>query len=446
MLGKKNQLLSIMLSYFDFQVRVLAAFLCVLLALATSAEARPLKDLLFHLEQTHPALTEQFEQVRAAESRIGEAQAGFFPRVQIGGSYGYQEQDRQGGVSSNGERDADPMTTSFSVSQNVFEGFRTLGSIGQAEASTEATAFQYQTARQQIFLQAIQAYVNLIRQWHMVQLSQQNIRTLENQVAAERERMSAGTGIAVDVLFAQSRLQQAYDRYAGFLGEFHQSEAAFEQFFGMPPDYSNLRLPSLSLDALPEQMPQAVQLALMNSPELKQFELTAEAAANDKTVAQANYFPRVDVIASSNFNDSGDIITGEVTTNAIQVQGSWEIFSGFADRYREKRAIHNYQSSLAAIQNTQRRTIEATERSWAQLASLRQRAAILQNAVTTAQQVYAARKRLRDIGSETALNVLDAENELFNAQINAASTQYQSYLANFQLLQSIGMLDLESII
>ncbi|MDG1287895.1 MAG: TolC family outer membrane protein [Rickettsiales bacterium] len=434
MLDRKN-------NWLEIKMAMLFSMLFLLCALPSIAEARPLRLLLQHIGQTHPAIVTQYEQALASEAIISEAKAGYLPQLGVSASYGYQERDRSGGISSNGVEDSSPLDANLSITQNLFEGFRTNGSVDVAISTMLATNSQYNAVRQQVFLQAINAYIQLVRQQHLLQLSQQNIQTLQNQVALERERMMAGTGISVDVLQTQSRLQLAHDRYASFLGSFHQAEATFTQLFGMKPDYRTLQIPSVSPAAMPRQLQQALKTALANNPTITQSNHQIDAAEQERTVARANYFPRLDVVASSSFSDTGDDISGETSTNALQLRGSWDLFAGFADQSRETRAVHNYQSSLASADNTRRQVVEATERAWAQLVTTQQRATILQNAVSISQQVYRARQRLRDIGSETAINVLGAESELFNSQINAVSALYDSYIARFNLLQAVGMLE-----
>lgn len=418
----------------------------ILFAQSSPAGAQPLRFLLQRVAQSHPTIVAQYEQTLASKATVDQARSGYLPRVSTGVNYGYQERDRSGGLGTSGESTSSPLDFNFAISQNLFEGFRTDGTVQAAESSLASTHHQYTAARQQLFLQAINAYIQLIRQQHLLQLSKQNIQTLTTQVGLEEERMMAGTGISVDVLLAKSRLQQAHERYASFLGSFHQAEASFVQFFGMKPDYRTLRMPSVHRNAMPTQLPQAIQTALMNSPTLKSSQADADAAYSERTVARAGYYPQLDVVASSNYTESDDDISGETTTSGIQLRGSWEIFSGFADKARETQAIHNYQSTLASQQLAQRQVIESTKRAWANMITIQQRANILQNAVNIAQQVYEARLRLRDIGSETAINVLDAENELFSSQISAVGAQYDSYVATYQLLQTMGMLETGSIL
>ena len=85
--------------------------------------------------------------------------------------------------------------------------------------------------------------------------------------------------------------------------------------------------------------------------------------------------------------------------------------------------------------------IEQSKLAWQALLTARERLELLENAVNIASEVFESRKKLREAGKETVINVLDAENEVNNAQINYTSAFYDERLAVYQLLLSMGRLD-----
>ena len=58
-----------------------------------------------------------------------------------------------------------------------------------------------------------------------------------------------------------------------------------------------------------------------------------------------------------------------------------------------------------------------------------------------ASEVAQSRRKLRAAGKETVINVLDAENEVNNAQINFTTASYDEKTAAYQLLLALGRLD-----
>jgi adhesin transport system outer membrane protein len=69
----------------------------------------------------------------------------------------------------------------------------------------------------------------------------------------------------------------------------------------------------------------------------------------------------------------------------------------------------------------------------------------LDNAVNIASEVFESRKKLRESGKETVINVLDAENEVFNAQINYTSAMYDARIATYDVLRAMGRLELNTL-
>ena len=88
-----------------------------------------------------------------------------------------------------------------------------------------------------------------------------------------------------------------------------------------------------------------------------------------------------------------------------------------------------------------RKVVEQARLSWQALLTVRQRLELLENAVNIATEVFESRKTLREAGKETVINVLDAEGEIFNAQINFAAASYDERVAIYQLLLAMGRLN-----
>ncbi len=85
-----------------------------------------------------------------------------------------------------------------------------------------------------------------------------------------------------------------------------------------------------------------------------------------------------------------------------------------------------------------RKIVEDVRLSWDQLETVRSRVALLENAINIAVEVHESRIKRREAGQETLLDVLDAENEVFNAQIGATDAAFDARIAVYRLLFSLG--------
>ena len=125
---------------------------------------------------------------------------------------------------------------------------------------------------------------------------------------------------------------------------------------------------------------------------------------------------------------------------AVKLEATWEFFSGFATRADTLAAAHEYSAALNNHRLVDRNVIVDLRLAWQQLATARERVGLLQNAGNIAREVHAARRKQLEAGEETEINVLDAENEVFNAQINATGAEYDARTAVYRMLLALGRL------
>jgi hypothetical protein len=129
----------------------------------------------------------------------------------------------------------------------------------------------------------------------------------------------------------------------------------------------------------------------------------------------------------------------------VKVQASWELFNGFATRAATAQAAHQFLSTIDTANFTRRKVAEEVRLAWQALETARERVALLQNAVNIAAEVFDARRKLREAGTETVINVLDAENAVFDARINLVAAQHDARVATYRLLAAMGRLTIPNI-
>lgn len=411
----------------------------------THAHAGDMQNDLSVLLSSHPRLSAQAENVKAAEAAIDAAWAGYLPRVDTTGSYGYEDTDRTELNPPGADFDLTTKSAALTATQNVFEGFRTDASVSSAKSLAEQAKATMQSTQQQLLFEGSSTYISVLRQIKLTELSKRNMATLTTQLDLEDERVERGSGVAVDVLQAKSRLQIAKERYTAFVGGLEEAIARFMQVFGFAPEVEEMTLPPFPAEHIPKTLEAAIEQAIANNPTIRIAQRQIDNLDHQKEAAKANYYPSLDVVASSNYDDDVAGIRGTDVSNSLVLRGSWNLFSGFSDESRHRQAVAQHQSAIETGKDTQRRVIEEVKLAWANLNTSKERSKLLENAVNIAGEVYDARKRLRDVGKDTALNVLDAENEFFRAQIDAAAAKYDYHTAAYRLLLATGKLHLSNV-
>jgi adhesin transport system outer membrane protein len=198
--------------------------------------------------------------------------------------------------------------------------------------------------------------------------------------------------------------------------------------------------PAPPIELLPSTLERAVEIAISENPTAAGATTNIEVARERRRTIMAELAPTVDLEGKLNFEKHADATIGVRRDYSLLVTASWNLFTGFSTRESLSQATFNYRASQDNRDETTRKVIEQTRLAWQALLTARSCLGLLENAVNIASEVFESRKRLREAGKETVINVLDAENEVANSQINFTSAAYDERLAVYQLLRSMGRL------
>ena len=225
-------------------VLVLVAALLAIAAVA--ARANPLEAELAGLLMDHPQIQAAEKDVQSKRDEIDKASAEFWPSVSITADAGPEVIDSP----STRAADLDPRSfertlnvATVSVNQNLFNGFSTSATVKTAQLNREISQITLEGTRQNTLFEGINAYINVLRQKRLVELARTNEGTIQRQLQLEDERVRRGSGVAVDVLQAKSRLQIAKERRVSFEGALEDAVSRYRQVFGHAPDIERMMDP-----------------------------------------------------------------------------------------------------------------------------------------------------------------------------------------------------------
>ena len=414
----------------------------VLLAAAPEAMAKPLEEELNSVLIDHPNIRAGYKTVESSSQDITKARAGYFPTVAVTGTSGPEY------INSPGERALkskawmrNKVLAGVTVTQNIFSGYATAAAVKTARLNKEVAEITLEGTKQSTMFEGITAYIDILRQKRLIELSRANVLTIEHQFNLEDERVRRGSGITVDVLQAKSRLQLAKERLATLKGALEDAASRYFQVFGHPPEIEAMTDPVPPTDIIPSGLKRALEVALAENPAVASSNAAVEMAREDRTLVRSEYFPIVNLVGSWNYELNNNTVVGTRRDGAVVLSTSWTLFNGFNTRAGLTQSTYKYRASKDNFDYTNRKVVEQTKLAWQALVTSRQRLDLLENAINIASAVFVSRKQLRDAGKETVINVLDAENEVNNAQVDYTSAAYDERLAVYQLMMAMGRLN-----
>ncbi len=429
-----------------YQSFVALAAMVTALGYDVNVIAAPLDEELRVLIGGHPLIKSNQSQVVAAEQGVKASLSPFLPTLDITGGSGYEHVSTPAfRASPSGPFETDATNYAATLRENLFDGGKKFANRRGAKIQRDVAGTALTNVRQGVLFEGASAYINVIRQTELVGLSGQNGDNIRRQLNLEDQRVQRGSGIAVDVLQAKSRLQFSLERLSASQGALADAKSRFLQVFGHAPDTGAMVMPVPVDKLLPKTVEDAVNIALAENPAVvtanKRIDLTAE----QKKSITAEYYPSVDLVLQNKYEQDYAGSPGIRRDSTAKVQATWNLFNGLSTNSRAAQSAADADARRSEYLQARRKAEEQTRISWQALQTANERVTLLDNAVNIASEVFESRKKLRESGKETVINVLDAENEVYSARINYTSALYDSRIAAYAVLQAIGRLELEQL-
>lgn len=405
------------------------------------------------LQDAVGGLLDDNPQILAAQQSLQGRKAGekrefsaWLPQVNLTAGAGYEHVDSLGTRAAGLENEQLFATNAtLEVRQNLFNGFATQAGTDSAAAQTRAADRTLTAVMQNVVLEAVTSYMNVLRNRELVRLNRGNERAIQEQLQLEDERVQRGSGIAVDVLEAKSRLQIAKEQSVAFQGALKDAVSTYIQVFGHAPELDSMQAVSAARAMLPESKEAGLELVRSGNPVIQVAQAQIDSAAFERRRAKAPYYPSVDLVGTANIENNLSGVEDVRRDFSMKLELSWSLFDGLLTPAAAAEAGARYQEAVQNSRNISRKTSELMEFAWHQMEVADERANLLRNAMNIAAEVFGSRQELRNAGKETAINVLDAQSQLYNACINFVNAYFDSQVAAFRVLNTLGQLDRPAI-
>jgi outer membrane protein len=412
--------------------------------MAGTASADSLREALVSAYQTNPTLTAQRQSLQATDATVAIAKAA--GRPQITGSIGINRNLAQRGVLDSGGK-GPTLSVGADLSVPLFNGGSVKNNIRAAQTRVEAGRATLRAVEGDVFTNAVIAYMDVIRDRAIVELNQNNVKVLETNLEATRDRFQIGDLTRTDVAQSEARLQLGRSQLAEAQGRLTASEATYRQVVGHPPDGL---APPPPLPPLPKTPEEAVQIALADNPDLLAITRSAIAAGYDVRVARAGRLPTLSGVLSNTYvnNLGGNSIPGQPNTgsqSAIGLSASIPIFQGGLPAARIRQAQAEEGQVLEQVVGTERAVVQAARAAFATYDAA-QRAIQAQTVAVQANELALEGNRAeQSVGTRTIIEVLNAEQELLNSQVSLVTAKRDAYVAGFQLLNAMGQAEAQDL-
>jgi TolC family type I secretion outer membrane protein len=400
---------------------------------AVQAAAQSLEEALIQTYQTNPTLSAARAELRATNERVPQALSGWRPLVEAEGSAGKAYDDDVRPV--NGDEGRSPAGADLTVTQPLYRGGRTVAGTERAENEVLAQRARLSDTEQTVLLNAVTTYADVWRDQSVLQLNRNNEQVLSRQLEATQDRFDVGELTRTDVAQSESRLSSATADRIGAEGNLSSSRSNFENVVGVYPGV--LEQPPMPTD-LPQDREAIVDLAESANPNVLATNYDELAALRSVREVTGELLPRVELQGSVGYQHERSSRTSEGSSAEVLAVVTVPLYQqgAVSSRVRESKQVASQRRLLVreAIRQARDDAISA----WESLLTARAQIAALQQTVRANEIALEGVRQENAVGARTVLDVLDAEQELLDAQVNLVSSQRDEVVAAFQVLTAIG--------
>ncbi|MDP1026501.1 TolC family outer membrane protein [Sphingomonas sp. KR1UV-12] len=402
--------------------------------------AETLREALAKAYANNPTLTAQRAAQRATDENVPIARSNGLPSLAASGT-ATENAIQANNNFLNPERLAN---SQLQLSVPLYQGGAVRNAVRAAETRVESGQATLRNTEANTFVNVVAAYMNVIRDEAIVGLNQQNVRVLDVNLNASRDRFQVGDLTRTDVAQSEARLALARAQLQSAEAQLISSRENYIAVVGAPP--VALEQPP-ALPNLPASPAAAVDTALDRNPQLLAARKAADATRFDIDVARAGRRPRVAAVTTGTyFNYLGSVpavangqrVPGSGTAVTTGLQLSLPLFQGGAPAARVRQAEAGRSQAIEQLTGAERAVISQTRSAYAIWQSAQQVIASSETAVNANKLSLEGVRAENSVGTRTILDILNAEQELLNSQVTLVTARRDAYVAGFALLAAMG--------
>ncbi len=393
------------------------------LALAQApARAESLADALIAAYRNSNLLDQNRALLRAADEDVASAVAALRPVVSFIAQSTYTEPTIADNLSS---------SVSLSAEMTLYDFGRSRLAVDIAKETVLATREGLVGVEQGVLLTAVRAFMDVRSAVESVAINRNSVRVIGEELRAAEDRFSVGEVTRTDVALAEARLAAARAGLAAAEGELAAAREAYRAATGRYP--GTLAAPPAP-PALPATLDAARSIAQTTHPSIAQARHQVTVAELQVVQAAAQRGPTLSGSASLSVDDEGN------DQSRIGLTLSQPIYRGGGLSAAHRKAIAGRDAARSGLLEAGVGIAQQVGDAWAQIAVARAQIMAVDRQVEAATVAYNGVKEEAALGSRTTLDVLDAEQELLDAQASRIDAEANLQVAIYSLLSAMGLL------
>src|SRR4051812_2442921 len=412
---------------------------------ATPVHAEGLLDALARAYQTNPQLNAERARQRATDENVPQALSGYRPQIVASLSAGLQAVRNLLPDNTIQTATLKPWTIGITVTQTLFNGFKTANSVRVAELQVQSGREALRNVGQGVLLDAVTAYTNVLANQSLVEAQRANVTFLRETQGIVQKRLNAGDVTPTDTSQAEARLNRGLSDLNAAEVNLAISQATYTQVIGNPP--ARLIPPEPVDRYLPRSRDDATALAFRNHPAVLAAGFDVDVASTSIRVAESSLLPQATLQGSVSRSRDSDPTLGTFATDQASVlaQVTAPIYDGGTAASQTRQAKEVAAQSRLVLDQVRNQARTAAIGAWIAHEGAKVAVSASESEVRAAGVALQGVQKEAQGGQRTTVDVLNSQQELTSAKARLIGAQRDRVIASYTLLSAIGRLDVKTL-
>jgi len=333
---------------------------------------------------------------------------------------------------------------SLNLTQAIFRYDYWVG-LRQANIQVAQAEANFSNARQALILRVAERYFEVLGAGDNLTFAKSEKEAIGEQLNQTKQRFEVGLTAITDVHEAQARYDLAVAQSIEAENLLANTKENLREVTGQYYESLAILMAESPLVApKPENIEAWLEIAKERSLSLIVAEKQMQIAQEDVSRNRAGHYPTLDLVASYSYSDSDGglvLVEGrELDDTRVGVQLNLPIYEGGLISSQTRESAHRYQQSRDLYEQQRRATERETRSSYLNVLANISSVRAFRQAVTSSSTALEATEAGYEVGTRTAVDVLNSRRELYRSIRDYARSRYTYILETLRLKAAVGTL------
>ncbi|AIW14003.1 TolC family outer membrane protein [Vibrio tubiashii] len=404
-------------------------------ALSFPAHSQTLEQAVAFTITTNPEIKASYNEFKSKFYDAEASGGAYMPKLDLDAGIGFEAVDP---ATTAPKTELTRKEATLTLTQLLWDGSATLNDMDRTAADAESVRFQLMSDAQDIALQVTKIYLDATKAYEVLALSESNLAVHKEIYSDIKKRVDSGIGSTADLSQVEARLAKAHGNLLAAQNNLFDVHTQFKRIVGQSPQ--GLTFPRADQTAIPFTVDEALDTAFNAHPVIKVAQADVDSARFQYDQTKGVNYPTLSIEANQTWRDDAGGIRGSSDEFSAMLRMRYNLYNGGSDSDRTESAAYQLNKAKDFRDRTYRSVEEGLRLSWSALDLTVQQKDFLADHVDSASDTVIAYEKQYKLGKRTLLDLLNTENELFEARKGYLDAKYDEQYAKYRVMNATGNL------